>query len=160
MVVSFPKAQVTLKVAFLPPDHFLHVRLSYPGNLDTFICISDKYPELIWLPRHRDPCPHPSNPSQATSAWPQNLSYPSLSFPLFFNPLIQVPHPYQENNTLTCISPICALLSSLNKPFKPSITCPKELHSIPLNFKCWHSLNSVSASPVLLTPILLLPSYL
>lgn len=160
MVVPFPKAEVTLKVTFLPPDHFLHVRLSYPGNLDTFICISDKYPELIWLPLTQGPLSTPLRSITSHLSLTSDLSNQSLSLCLFVHPLIQVHHPHPENDIMTCIPSICALLSSLNKAFKPSITWPKDLHSIPLNVKCCHNLNSVSASLVLLTPLLQLPSFL
>lgn len=135
MVVPLPKAQVTLKVTFLPPDHFLHVRLSYLGNLDTFICISDKYLKIIGYPWHRD-LPHPSNPSHATSAWPQTLSYRPLLLHFSFHPLIQVPH-LRQKIIPWLVFPQYVLCSAVwIWPLSPGTSTASHL-----NYKWWHHVN-------------------
>lgn len=81
--------------------------------------------QAYWLPLTQGP-PTPlqsiTRHLSLTSNPVKSTSFTSLLLPPT-NPSIP---PQAENNTLTCIPPICALLSSLNMAFKP-----RDLHSIP-----------------------------
>lgn len=123
--------------------------MSYPSNLDTLICISDKRFKLIWPQLAQGPLYTLLGSITNSIRLTSKICQIYLLHPIFSstpNPSTPPSSRKQQPGLFSYIPPIYALHSSLNKAFKPLShdSIPSRLHSSAYK-SWWYTLDFVSA---------------